>query len=65
MTLLRPGDPFPTLTVALAEGRALRLPDALAGTMNEIRQDPQTSCVAPDTPTTVMRRNRSMARGSA
>jgi thiol-disulfide isomerase/thioredoxin len=31
MTLLHPGDPFPTLTVALAEGRALRLPDALAG----------------------------------
>ena len=31
MTLLRPGDPFPALTVALAEGRALRLPDALAG----------------------------------
>jgi peroxiredoxin len=31
MTLLHPGDPFPTLTVALPEGRALRLPDALAG----------------------------------
>jgi peroxiredoxin len=31
MTLLHPGDPFPTLIVALAEGRALRLPDALAG----------------------------------
>jgi peroxiredoxin len=31
MTLLHPGDPFPSLTVALAEGRALRLPDALAG----------------------------------
>ena len=31
MTLLHPGDPFPALTVALAEGRALRLPDALAG----------------------------------
>jgi peroxiredoxin len=30
-TLLHPGDPFPTLTVALPEGRALRLPDALAG----------------------------------
>jgi peroxiredoxin len=30
-TLLHPGDPFPALTVALAEGRALRLPDALAG----------------------------------
>jgi peroxiredoxin len=30
-TLLHPGDPFPTLTVALAEGRTLRLPDALAG----------------------------------
>ena len=31
MTLLQPGDPFPTLTVALPEGCALRLPDALAG----------------------------------
>ena len=31
MTLLHPGDPFPTLTVALPEGRTLRLPDALAG----------------------------------
>ena len=31
MTLLHPGDPIPTLTVALPEGRALRLPDALAG----------------------------------
>ena len=31
MTPLHPGDPFPTLTVALPEGRALRLPDALAG----------------------------------
>lgn len=31
MALLHPGDPFPTLTVALPEGRALRLPDALAG----------------------------------
>ena len=31
MTLLHPGDPFPALTVALPEGRALRLPDALAG----------------------------------
>ena len=31
MTLLHPGDLFPTLTVALPEGRALRLPDALAG----------------------------------
>jgi peroxiredoxin len=30
-TLLHPGDPFPTLTVALPEGHALRLPDALAG----------------------------------
>jgi peroxiredoxin len=30
-TLLHPGDPFPTLTLALPEGRALRLPDALAG----------------------------------
>ena len=28
---LHPGDPFPALTVALPEGRALRLPDALAG----------------------------------
>lgn len=31
MALLHPGDPFPALTVALPEGRALRLPDALAG----------------------------------
>ena len=31
MTLLHPGDPFPALTVALPEGRALRLPDDLAG----------------------------------
>jgi peroxiredoxin len=31
MTLLHPGDPFPTLTVALPEGRALRLPDDMAG----------------------------------
>src|ERR1700720_3645427 len=31
MTLLHPGDPFPALTVALPEGRARRLPDALAG----------------------------------
>ena len=31
MTLLHPGDPFPTLTVTLPESRALRLPDALAG----------------------------------
>ena len=31
MTLLHPGDPFPTLTAALPEGRALRLPDAQAG----------------------------------
>ena len=31
MILLHPGDPFPALTVALAEGRAVRLPDALAG----------------------------------
>ena len=31
ITLLHPGDPFPALTVALPEGRALRLPDALAG----------------------------------
>jgi peroxiredoxin len=30
-TPLRPGDPFPTLTVALPEGRTLRLPDNLAG----------------------------------
>jgi hypothetical protein len=30
-TLLHPGDPFPALTVALPEGRARRLPDALAG----------------------------------
>src|SRR3984893_5132185 len=31
MTVLHPGDPFPSLTVALPGGRALRLPDALAG----------------------------------
>src|ERR1700761_1744350 len=31
MTVLRPGDPFPSLTVALPGGRTLRLPDALAG----------------------------------
>ena len=31
MTVLQPGDPFPPLTVALPGGRALRLPDALAG----------------------------------
>ena len=31
MTLLHPGDPFPALTAALPEGRALRLPVALAG----------------------------------
>jgi len=31
MTVLQPGDPFPSLTVALPGGRALRLPDALAG----------------------------------
>src|ERR1700750_1162146 len=30
-TLLHPGDPVPTLPVALPEGRALRLPDPLAG----------------------------------
>ena len=30
-TPLRPGDPFPTLTVALPEGRTLRLPDNLVG----------------------------------
>ena len=30
-TPLHPGDPFPTLTVALPEGRTLRLPDNLAG----------------------------------
>ena len=30
-TLLHPGDPFPTLTVAPPGGRTLRLPDALAG----------------------------------
>jgi peroxiredoxin len=29
-TLLHPGDPFPALTVALAGGSTLRLPDALA-----------------------------------
>ena len=31
MIVLQPGDPFPSLTVALPGGRALRLPDALAG----------------------------------
>ena len=31
MTVLQPGDPFPSLTVALPGGRALRLPDALDG----------------------------------
>jgi len=31
MTVLQPGDPFPSLTVALPRGRALRLPGALAG----------------------------------
>ena len=31
MTVLQPGDPFPPLTVALPGGRALRLPDTLAG----------------------------------
>jgi len=30
-TLLRPGDPFPALTVSLPGGRALRLPGDLAG----------------------------------
>src|SRR6202050_2731001 len=30
-TLLRPGDPFPALAVSLPGGRALRLPDDLAG----------------------------------
>ncbi len=31
MTLLRPSDPFPALTVNLPGGAALRLPDVLAG----------------------------------
>jgi peroxiredoxin len=31
MTVLQPGDPFPSLTVALAGGGTLRLPDDLAG----------------------------------
>ena len=31
MTVLQPGDPFPSLTVALPGGRTLRLPGALAG----------------------------------
>src|SRR5947207_8751361 len=31
MTVLQPGDPFPSLTVALSGGGALRLHDALAG----------------------------------
>ena len=31
MTVLQPGDRFPSLTVALPGGRSLRLPDALAG----------------------------------
>ena len=30
MTVLQPGEPFPSLTVALPGGRTLRLPDALA-----------------------------------
>jgi hypothetical protein len=31
MTVLQPVDPFPSLTAALPGGRALGLPDALAG----------------------------------
>lgn len=31
LTLLHPGDPFPALTMALPAGRALHLPDDLAG----------------------------------
>src|ERR1700745_2486404 len=31
MPVLTPGDPFPSLTVALPGGQTLRLPDALAG----------------------------------
>ena len=31
MTVLQPGDPFPSLTVARPGGRTRRLPDALAG----------------------------------
>ena len=31
MTVLQPGDPFPSLTVTLPGNRTLRLPDALAG----------------------------------
>jgi peroxiredoxin len=31
MTVLQPGDPFPSVTVSLPGGRTLRLPDALAG----------------------------------
>ena len=31
MTVLQPGDPFPSLTVALPGGRTLRLPDVPAG----------------------------------
>ena len=31
MTVLQPGDPFPSVTVFLPGGRTLRLPDALAG----------------------------------
>ena len=31
MTVLQPGDTFPSLTVALPGGRTLRLPDALTG----------------------------------
>jgi peroxiredoxin len=31
MTVLQPGDPFPSLTVALPGGRTLLLPDALTG----------------------------------
>src|SRR5690348_10525441 len=31
MTVLQPGDPFPSLTVALPGGRTLRMPEALDG----------------------------------
>src|SRR5580704_14876961 len=31
MTVLQPGDPFPSVTVSLPGGRPLRLPDAVVG----------------------------------
>src|ERR1700744_3378876 len=37
MTVLQPGEPFPSLTMALPGGRTLRLPDALAGRFGVVR----------------------------